>query len=54
MTVLLNNIDILAWNHSDMVGVNPIVASREVNIIPTARLVRHKVRCFQPDRLQII
>ena len=52
--VLLNNIDVFAWSHSDMVGINPTVASHKLNIIPTARPIRQKVRCFNPDRHQII
>ena len=48
--VLLNNIDVFAWSHSIMVGINPTVASHELNIIPTARLVRQKVRHFHLDR----
>ena len=31
-----------------------MVASHELNIIPTVRLVRQKVRHFHPDRHQII
>ena len=37
-----------------MVRINPTVASHELNIIPTVRPVRQKVRCFHPDRHQII
>ena len=37
-----------------MVGINPTVASLELNIILTARLVRQKVRRFHPDCHQII
>ena len=48
--VLLNNIDVFAWSHSDMVGINPTVASHKLNIIPTVKLVRHKVRRFHLDR----
>ena len=48
--VLLNNIDIFAWSHSYMVGINPTVASPELNIIPTTRPVRQKVRHFHPNR----
>ena len=33
--VLLNNIDVFAWSHSDMVGINLKVASHKLNIIPT-------------------
>ena len=37
-----------------MVGINPTVASHELNIIPTARPVRQKVRHFHSDCHQII
>ena len=38
--VLLNNIDVFSLSHSDMIGINPTVASHKLNIIPAARLVR--------------
>ena len=37
-----------------MVGINPTVASHKLNIIPMTIPVRQKVRCFHPDRHQII
>ena len=37
-----------------MIGINLMVASHKLNIIPTIRPVRHKVRCFHPDLHQII
>ena len=52
--MLLNNIDVFAWCHSDMIRINPTVASHKLNIIPAARLVRQKVRSFHPDHHQII
>ena len=33
--VLLNNIDVFPWSHSVMVGINPTVASKKLNIITT-------------------
>ena len=51
--ILLNNIDVFAWSHSDMVGINPTVASHKLNIIPMAKPVSQKVRCFHLDRHQI-
>ena len=38
--VLLNNVDVFTWNHSDMVGISPMVASHKLNIIFAARPVR--------------
>ena len=52
--MLLNNIDVFAWSHSDMIEINPMVASHKLNIIPVARPVRQKVRRFHPDRHKII
>ena len=52
--MLLNNMDVFALSHSDMIEINPTVASHKLNIIPTARLVRQKVRHFHPDCHQII
>ena len=37
-----------------MVGINPMVASHELNVIPTTRPVRQKVRHFHPNRHQVI
>ena len=39
---LLSNIDVFAWSHSNMVGINPKVASHKLNIISTAKLVNPK------------
>ena len=52
--VLLNNIDVFTWSHSYMVGINPMVASRKLNIIPASRPIRQKVRHFHPECHQII
>ena len=52
--MLLNNINVFSWSHLDMVGINPTLASHKLNTIPTAILVRQKVRRFHPDRHQII
>ena len=37
---LLRNINVFAWRHSDMVRINPTVASQKLNVFPTAKLVR--------------
>ena len=52
--VLLNNIDVFAWSHSDMARINPMVAFHKLNIIPVARPVKQKVRRFHPEHHQII
>ena len=52
--MLFNNIDVFAWNHSDMIGINPTVAYHKLNIIPVARLVRRKIRHLHQDSHHII
>ena len=44
--VLLGNIDVFAWNHSDMTGIDPTLASHKPNVIPSVKPVRQKVRRF--------
>ena len=51
---LLSNIDVFPLSHSDMVGINPMVATHKLNIISTTRPVRQRVRRFHPDFHQII
>ena len=52
--VLLRNIDVFTWNHSDKTKINPMLASHKLNIIHTAKPVRQKVMRFHPDHHQII
>ena len=52
--VLLHNMDVFVRTHSDMASINPVHASHKLNVIPSARLVRQKVRHFHPDRHQVI
>ena len=37
---LLSNIDVFAKSCSDMVGINPTMASHKLNVISKAKLVR--------------
>ena len=52
--VLKANADVFAWAHSDMTGISPMNASHKLNVLPSARPVRQKVRRFHLDRHQII
>ena len=45
--VLLRNIDVFAWNHSDMTGIDPMLTSHKLNIIHTTNPADGK---FQPNR----
>ena len=52
--ILLCNIDVFAWTHSDMTDVSPAHASHRLNVVPSARPIRQRVRRFHPDRHQVI
>ena len=51
---LLCNIDVFAWTHSDMIGISPAHASYRLNVVPSARPIRQRVRRFHPNRHQVI
>ena len=52
--VFLSNINIFAWTHSDMTGINPTHASHKLNVIPFARPDIYRVQRFHLNRHQII
>ena len=52
--ILRQNHDVFAWAHSDMTGIHSSVASHRLNILPSSRPIRQKVRRFHPDRQKII
>ena len=51
---LTTNADVFARNHADMTGVNPANASHKLNVLPSARPIKQKVRRFHSDPHQII
>ena len=52
--VLLHNMDVFAWTNSDMVSINPVHASHKLNVIPSAKPIRQKMRRFHLNRHQVI
>ena len=52
--VLLHNMDVFAWTHSGMADINLVHASHKLNVIPSARPIRQKVRLFNLDYHQVI
>ncbi|RVW75279.1 Transposon Ty3-I Gag-Pol polyprotein [Vitis vinifera] len=46
--------DVFAWAHNDMKGIHPSVASHRLNVLPTARPIRQRVRRFHPDKQKVI
>ena len=52
--VFLCNIDVFAWTHSDMTDISLTHASHKLNVVPSARPIRQRVRRFHSDRHQVI
>ena len=50
MKFLKDNLDVFAWSHEDMVGIDPSVMCHHPNISPEARPVRQKRRALDPTR----
>ena len=52
--VLLRNINVFTWTHSDMTGISPAHTSHKLNAVLSARPIRQRVRRFHPDNHQVI
>ena len=48
------NADVFAWTHAYMPGISPVHASHKLNVAPSAKPIRQKVRLFHPNRHSII
>ena len=44
------NIDVFAWSHEDMPGIDPSVITHCLNVCPSFKLGRQKKRVFTPER----
>ena len=47
---LRKNIDVFAWSHEDMPGIDPNVITHRLNVCPFSKPVRQKKRVFAPKR----
>ena len=52
--VFLDNIDVFAWTHLDMIDISPTHTSSKLNVTLFAGPVKQRVRRFHPNRHQII
>jgi hypothetical protein len=48
------NADIFAWSPSDMPGIPREVAEHSLDILPHARAVQQRLRCFDEERRRAI
>ena len=47
---LKKNIDVFAWSHEDMPGIDPSIITHRLNVCPSFKPVRQKKRVFAPER----
>ena len=47
---LKKNIDVFAWSHEDMPGIDPGVITHRLNVSPSFKPIRQKKRVFAPER----
>ena len=48
------NADVFAWTHVDMTGISPSHASHRLNVAPSTKPVRQKIRRFHPNCHSVI
>ncbi|XP_059649894.1 uncharacterized protein LOC132295604 [Cornus florida] len=54
INVIRSNADAFAWDHSNMVGIDPIVSCHSLKVDPEFKPVKQKHRRFAPERNRII
>ena len=47
---LRKSIDVFAWSHEDMPGIDPSVITHRLNVYPFSKPIRQKKRVFAPER----
>ena len=50
ISLLVENIEVFAWSHADMVGIKPDIICHALNIDSEAKPVRQKRRAMDPKR----
>ena len=47
---LRKSIDVFAWSHEDMPGIDPSIITHRLNVYPSSKPVQQKKRVFAPER----
>ena len=47
---LRENVDVFAWSHEDIPGIDPSIITHRLNVYPSSKPVRQKKRVFAPER----
>ena len=51
---LIQNLDVFAWAHSNMEGIDPSVMSHRLNVDPSRKLVKQKRQDMDTERYQAL
>ncbi len=51
---LKGNMDVFAWTHGDMPGIDPSIICHKLNVDTSMHPIKQKRRVFAPDRNQAI
>jgi hypothetical protein len=51
--ILMDNIDVFAWQHSDMTGISRDLAEHKLNTYRASRPVRQKRRAMDPEQRRV-
>jgi ribonuclease HI len=54
ISFLKSNLDVFAWTHDDMPGIDPATICHKLNVNPSILPIKQKRRVFAPDRNQAI
>uniref|UniRef100_A0A2N9I9G2 Uncharacterized protein n=1 Tax=Fagus sylvatica TaxID=28930 RepID=A0A2N9I9G2_FAGSY len=54
ISFLKSNLDVFAWTHDDMPGIDPATICHKLNVDPSIRPIKQKRRVFAPNRNQAI
>uniref|UniRef100_A0A2N9FT45 Uncharacterized protein n=1 Tax=Fagus sylvatica TaxID=28930 RepID=A0A2N9FT45_FAGSY len=54
ISFLKSNLDVFAWTHDDMPGIDPATICHRLNVDPSIRPIKQKRRVFAPDKNQAI
>ena len=54
MDFLKEHMDVFAWSHEDMLGINPLVIVHRLNVDTTHKPIIQKCRRFNPERYTTI
>ena len=52
--ILKQNVDVFSWKQEDMGGIDPAVITHKLNVAPSFKPVKHKIRRFAPKRKKAI